>query len=126
MIGKAIYNMLANAAAVTAIVSTKIYPEIAPEGTVAPCVIFDVSNITPVYDRSGLAYDNSTVDIDMFVKDYTDSIDLLVAVRAAVERRHGTFNGVEVSMADIQSIVSGWDPASETFWWRITIQFNNL
>lgn len=126
MIGKVIYSILSNATAVTDIVGTDIYPEIAPEGVTAPCVIFDIQNITPVYDRGGLAYDNSTVNIDMFDKDYTDSVDLMVAVRDALERKTGVFNNVAVSLAEVQSIISGWDVTSESFWWRITMQYNNL
>lgn len=126
MIGKVVYNLLSNASAVTDIVGADIYPEIAPEGVTAPCIIFDVMNITPQYSRSGLSYDQSTVDIDMFEKDYTDSVDLMMAVRAAVERVSGTYNTVEITFAEIQSILSGWDLTSKSFWWRITIQFNNL
>lgn len=125
MIGKVIYNLLSNAAAVTAIVGTKIFPEIAPEGTEAPAIIYDVQNIEPQYSGSGLSHDLSSVDIDCFHKDYTDSVTLMVAVRAAVEMKSGTYNAVTIQKSRIRNIYSGWDLTSDAYWWRITVDFYN-
>ena len=125
MIGKVIYNLLSNASAVTDIVGTKIFPEIAPEGTEAPAVIYDIQDISPEYTGSGHSHDVSIVDIDCFHPDYTDSVDLMVAVRDALELKHGTFNTVTIKRARILKIFSGWDLASDAYWWRITVDFHN-
>lgn len=125
MIGKVVYNLLSNASAVTDIVGTKIYPEIAPEGTEAPAIIYDVQNIEPQYGGSGQTHDLSSVDIDCFHQDYTDSVDLMVAVRAAVESKSGTYNTVTIQKSRIRNIYSGWDLTSDAYWWRITVDFYN-
>jgi hypothetical protein len=125
MIGKVIYNLLSNASAVTDIVGTKIYPEIAPEGTDAPAIIYDVQNIEPVYSGSGFVHDMSSVDIDCFHPDYTDSVDLMVAIRTAVELKSGTYNNVTIKKSRVRSIISGWDPIPDAYWWRITVDFEN-
>ena len=126
MIGKAVYNILANDSALAALVSTNIFPEVAPAGTEAPVVVFSVESIQPEYSRSGLDRDASTVAVLCFSKDYTDSIDILIAVRNALELKVGIFNTVQIGKAQVQQIISGYDFETETHYQKITFDFENV
>ena len=57
-VGKAIYNILSNTTAVTDIVSTKIYPEIAPQNESQPYIVYSVVSNSP----SNTKDDNGEID----------------------------------------------------------------
>lgn len=125
MIAKAVYYNLSNAGGLTALVGTNIFPEIAPEGTTVPLVVYSILDISPEYDKSGLRQDASTVGIMIFDDDFTDAVDILTQVRTALETVTGTFNGVTVTRAEITAIQSGFDLETMAFWWKVTMSFDN-
>lgn len=94
-VGKAIYNILANASAVTAIVSTKIYPVQAPQGTVAPFLVYGVISSIPTNTKDRISeIDTMRVQVDCYQKTYQDCETLASAVRLALDNATGTKNGV--------------------------------
>tara|TARA_R110000824_G_scaffold97167_4_gene232116 strand:+ start:650 stop:1039 length:390 start_codon:yes stop_codon:yes gene_type:complete len=97
IVGKAIYNILTNASAVTDIVSTRIFPEIAPQNQNHPYVVYSVVSNSPTDTKEENGnVDEAAIEIYCFHTTYSTAIDLGVAVRAALERKNGTFGGVEI------------------------------
>lgn len=101
---EAIYNILSNTAGVTAIVSTRIYPVRLPLDTDYPAVTFQLVSSIPENHKTGRAnYFNSRIQVNCFAVDTSTasgnqkSIDLAVAVKAALERKTpGTYGGIGV------------------------------
>lgn len=97
MTGKAIYSILSNAAPVTALVSTRIYPDIATVDAVYPFVVYSVENTLPTDTKDGPSgLDVVQVAVMIYANTYTSAQDIAGAVRTALDRTAGTFGGVEV------------------------------
>ena len=52
IVGKAIYNILSNTTAITDIVGTKIYPEIAPQNETQPYIVYSIVSNNPVETKA--------------------------------------------------------------------------
>jgi len=97
MTGKAIYDILSDAAGVTALVSTRIYPDIATQGAVYPFVVYSVENTLPSDTKDGVSgLDVVQLAVMIYANTYTSAQDIAGAVRTALDRTSGTFAGVEV------------------------------
>lgn len=97
IVGKAIYNILTNTSAVTDIVGVKIYPEIAPQNEAQPYLVYSVVGNSPTDTKEDNGnVDEAAIEVYCFNTTYSTAIDLGVAVRAALERKNGTFGGVEI------------------------------
>ena len=96
-VGKAIYNILINDSGILGKVSTRIFPEIAAQGEVQPYIVYSVVSNSPsnTKDDNG-EIDEAAIEVYCFHNKYSDAIDLGVAVRAALERKNGTFGGVQI------------------------------
>ncbi len=128
IVGKAIYNILSNTTAVTDIVSTKIYPEIAPQNESQPYIVYSVvsNNPTDTKEDNGNV-DEASIEVYCFNTKYTTAIDLGVAVRAALERRNGTFGGVKIQSINYTNEQMDVNP-ERSIWVAIqdyTIRINN-
>jgi hypothetical protein len=96
-IGYAIYNILSNDGDVTDITSTRIYPNVAKQGTTFPFIVYQTTGVDPNDTKDGV----STVDGNSFmVLCYADSYsvvsNLSQEVRIALDRAKGTYNSIEV------------------------------
>ncbi|GAH14501.1 unnamed protein product, partial [marine sediment metagenome] len=100
MINKAINYILSNDDPVKLLVKTRIFAVVAPEKTLAPLIVFS-RTVKPVYTKSGLEHDQSFVTILIFSKIYAESIDVMKAVRVALEFKKGNFAGVEIGDARV-------------------------
>jgi hypothetical protein len=128
IVGKAIYNILSTTSAVTDIVSTKIYPEIAPQNESQPYIVYSVvsNNPTDTKEDNGNV-DQANIEVYCFNTKYTTAIDLGVAVRAALERRNGTFGGVKIQSINYTNEQMDVNP-ERSIWVAIqdyTIRINN-
>jgi len=124
MINKAIYYILSNDDPVKALVSTRIFAVTAPEKTKVPLVVFS-RTVKPVYSKSGLEHDKSFVTILIFSKIYVESIDVMKAVRSALEWVKGTFAGVEIGDARVIDVDEGYDLEADTYYQAIEMEFLN-
>lgn len=91
-----VYALLSGAAPVTAIVDTKIYPAVAPEGTALPFLVYEeVSRI----DRHAVsladpAMVTTRMQITAVADHYAQLKTLLAAVHAACSNRRGLVAGI--------------------------------
>ena len=96
-IGLAIYKILVTASDVSALVSTRIYPNVAKQATPFPFVVYQTTGVEPNDTKDGV----STVDGNSFMvlcysETYTQVADLAQKVRIALDRKSGTYSTVEV------------------------------
>ena len=95
--GKAIYYLLSNATSVTDICGTRIYPELAEQEAPTPFVVYEVISVDPDDTNDGPAkMDEVSVDITAVADSYDTCADLASAIRSAIDRVRGTYNGVNV------------------------------
>lgn len=125
MINKAIFYILSNNTGVTDLVSDRIFALTAPETTKAPLIVFARDSVEPIYTKSGWEHDESSVTILIFSKVYSNSIDILKAVRTALEWVKGTFDGVEIGDARVIGIDEGYDLEADMYYQTLLMEFVN-
>ena len=127
-VGKAIYNILINDSDILSEVSTRIFPEIAPQGEVQPYVVYSVVSNSPTDTKEENGnVDEASIEVYCFNTKYSTAIDLGVAVRAALERKNGTFGGVKIQSINYINEQMDVNP-ERSIWVAIqdyTIRINN-
>lgn len=97
MTGKAIYKLLTSATAVTALVSTRIYPDMATQDAAYPFIVYSHENTTPTNTKDGVSpMDMDSFDIQVFAKSYSVAQDIASKIRTALDRFKGTSEGVKI------------------------------
>jgi len=110
IVGKAIYYLLTNDANIAALVDDRVYPEIANQQDAKPYVVYNVRSNDPSDTQKGPSeLDTAAVEINCYAPTYETAIAISVAVRAAIDRVQGTYNGVNVQSCQYQSEVMGFD-----------------
>ena len=95
--GKAIYGILSANAGVAALVSTRIYPDIATQDTAFPFVVYQIEGTTPSDTKDGVSkMDMVDFAVMAYAKSYTSAQDIASACRTALDRYSGTMQGVAV------------------------------
>jgi len=100
-VGAAIYSMLKDDSAVSALVGTRIYPELAEEGASTPYVVYSVVSNTPSDTKEGTPIDEAQLEIFSVANTYAAANDLADKVRAALDRKSQTVVGT-VTVQSIQ------------------------
>ena len=96
-VGIAIFNILTADANLAALVSDRIYPEMAPENVVAPFVVYSIRSVDPKDTKSASSgLDVSRVEFYVCGPDYANVQTINATVRLAIERQEGNFDGVAI------------------------------
>jgi hypothetical protein len=86
-IGKAIYNILSNNTDVVNLVDTRIFPNVAPQTTEFPFIIYDVNGVQPNDTKDGPStLDTNDVMISCYSETYSQASDLAKKIRIAMDR----------------------------------------
>jgi|TARA_Y100000310_G_scaffold244499_1_gene249281 hypothetical protein len=97
LVGKAIYSILEDSAAVGALIADRIYPNVATRRATFPFAIYQVTGDSPTDTKDGVSpLDENTILIMCFSKTYSEASDIADAVRTALDRVNGTYEGVVV------------------------------
>jgi len=96
-VGKAIFNILSTNAAVSEFVGSRIYPEMAPEEVETPFIVYSILSIEPADTKNATSeVDTSQLETYCVGENYSDVMDVTEAVRAALDRNGGNFNGIPI------------------------------
>ena len=97
LVGKAIYSILSDNAAVDALISDRIYPNVAKQTSAFPFVVYQVTGDDPTDTKDGVSpLDENAILVMCFSQTYTQASDLADKVRIALDRVDGTYEGVEL------------------------------
>lgn len=108
MIGKAVYGKLSATTAVTAITSTRIYPEMATQDATYPFIVYSVTDTAPTDIKDGVSpLDVVSVSVMMYAESYAVVLDLAEKVRTALDRMSGIYDGVNIQSAKFAGQSSG-------------------
>ena len=115
-VGKAIYYLLTNANDVTEIVGTRIFPEVAQQDADLPYIVYNVSNNEPSDTKKAPSkLDTADVEVNCFATNYSQVIDMGVAVRAALDRVKGTYSGVNVQSVQYVNEIIDFDEPQRAY-----------
>ncbi len=101
----AIYGILSGDATLTAIVSTRIYPEAAPQNAANPCIVYSES--TPEFNdnKSGVSHlDVNLVQVDVYASTISVRNTIGSRIRTLLDRYSGTVNSINIQ--SIQCVYS--------------------
>ena len=114
--GKAIYSILTENAGVSAVVGTRVYPQVAAQGAAFPFVVYVLQDNTPSDTKSGVStLDEIRYDIVAAAETYTALSSLTERIRLALDRYSGTVSGIVVDSIQFTELDVDNDPATETF-----------
>ena len=103
--GRAVYGILSANSGVTDIVGTRIFPEIAEQEAVTPFVIYQLQRVAPEDTHDGPSkLDEVRFEFLCYADSYNEAADLGVAVRGALDRVSGTYNGVNVESVQFNDV----------------------
>jgi hypothetical protein len=114
MISTAIYSILHGNAPVLAVVSNRIFPNMATQGADHPYIVYSVVSKTPTDSKTnGTGFDRYRVQVDCVSDSYTDVEDLAVKVRTALDRVTGIYGGTTITQITYENTVDVHDEFSE-------------
>jgi phytoene dehydrogenase-like protein len=97
VIGKAIYGRLQAVSAVTALVSTRVYPDYAPQNATYPFVVYRLTNNLPSDTKEGPSVlDTAQVTVEAYAATYDAAINVAENVRTALDRYSGTIESIVI------------------------------
>ena len=113
-IGKAIYNILSTNSDVSTLVGTRIFPNVAPQTTTFPFIIYDVTGVQPNDTKDGAStLDTNDVMISCYSETYSQASDLAQKIRVAMDRiNEGTYGGEQIQSSQFQSYNDIFDDTS--------------
>ncbi len=135
-IGKAIYKLLSTNIAVSSMVGTRIAPNIMPQTSKFPFIVYDVSTDSPEGQKDSVALlDNVSIMVSAYCKTYSDASKLANYIRTALDRVNGLYVGVNIQAIDFDGYDDVFDDMSGSdgvyrkslnFNIRILNSFNNI
>jgi len=106
-VGKAIYDILSNSAGVSALVGSRIYPELAQQKASRPYIVYKVHMIDPEDSKQRAArLDSVYVYLQVIGDSYAENSSITAAIRAAMDRYSGTrsVGGEDIQVQSIRYI----------------------
>ena len=118
-IGKAIYTILQTSIDI----DKKIYPLIADEGTTFSFIIYKRTGLTPESTKDN-TNENVSVEINIASSNYSESIDLAIKVRKALEHKKGTYSDIAIEDIVIDDATEDYieDTFIQTLTFKIELQ----
>ena len=113
-IGKSIYNILSTTTNISNLVGTRIFPNVAPQTTTFPFIIYDVTGVQPNDTKDGAStLDTNDVMISCYSETYSQASDLAQKIRVAMDRiNEGTYGGEQIQSSKFQSYNDIFDDTS--------------
>ena len=94
-VSKHIYKKLWNTSNIQSVVDTRIYPDVAPQGTDFPCLVYSKTSIEPNDTKSGASTnDRINIQLDVYGTTYQQTETIGARVRAALDRYSGTLESI--------------------------------
>lgn len=100
----AIYSRLSGYSTLTALVSTRIFPDIAPQDQVLPYVVFRVVDTIPAQIKDGASLNNTyNIEVMSFAKTFSSAQSIIDACSSRLDYWQGTSGGVTIRHSKVDS-----------------------
>ena len=124
-VGLALYSLLSSNAEVSSVVGTRIFPNVAPQTTTFPFIIYEVDGDDPNDTKDGVStVDVNNITVSCYSKSYSNASDLALKIRTALDRQSGTHGGVSIQSIQYDSYNDIFDDNHEDGVYRKAIDFN--
>jgi hypothetical protein len=116
--GKAIYGILSATAAVTALVSTRIYPNNVPQNVIMPYISYTIVSTEPTLTKDVISpLDTIRISLDIYSVNYDTSQQIGAAVRKALDGYKGIINSQAVQRITFDGQGDGeYEPELNVYW----------
>ena len=112
--GKAIYKILQDADLSG---GATVHPEIAPENTAFPFVVYSILNIAPSHQKDSTStLDESTLELYIMSNNYSQCMDVAAECRAELDRRSGSFSNVQVQSVQFDTAEIAYNEPQECYY----------
>ena len=113
-IGKAIFNILSNDSDILGLVESRIFPNVAPQATEFPFIIYDVTGVQPNDTKDGPStVDTNDVMISCYSETYSQASDLANKIRRAMDRiTEAEYTTIDIQSSQFQSYNDIFDDTS--------------
>ena len=121
-ISEYVYSTLSGAGALAALVSDRIYPALAPEGSARPYVVFSKISTVPTETHgssSAERLDETLIQFMIVAETYTATEDIAAALRTVLEDAGGPTNG----STEITNIRETYEDDTELFVTQLDANF---
>ena len=112
-IGKVIYHLLSTSQSLQ-IIGTRIFPNVAPQTTAFPFIIYDVTGVTPTDTKENAStLDINDLTISVYAETYSQAELLAYEVRASLDyRKYEVYQGVTIQSIKFVSYNDIFDDTS--------------
>ena len=117
MIEKSIYNMLTNDAAVTTLVSDRIYPMVLPQNHDMPAIVYRNNGVEKGsnYDAASEAFTETFISVDAISETYTEMKAISQAIYDALNNFSGTQSGNVIYSISHDNYLELYDDGLEAY-----------
>ena len=107
MIQEAIYSILSNDAAVTALISNRIYHLTISQNSPAPCISYSINEgpEDETFDGQG-DFRQDDLQIDCWASTYTEALQLATVIKAVLKNYSGVVAGTNIQRITLDTAVS--------------------
>lgn len=107
MIQEAIYSILSNDAAVTALVNNRIYHLTISQNPTVPCISYSINEgqEDETFDGQG-DFRQDDLQIDCWASTYTESLQLAAVIKIALKNYSGVVAGTNIQRITLDTAVS--------------------
>ena len=101
-VGLAIYSILRNESEITDLVSTRIFPNVAPQTTAFPFIIYDVTSDSPTDTKQGVSeLDVNSIMVSCYSETYTEASEIAEKIRTALDRLpESTYGTIKIQSSE--------------------------
>jgi hypothetical protein len=125
MIGKVIRSLLDDSGALVALVPVaNMYPYVMNENTAMPAIIYTIDSLETEYNKDGQVQDKYTFSVASFSKDYAALQTIVGLVRAALELKRGTVEGLTIQPIYLRGMQEAYSISEDVFVNRLTFDVN--
>lgn len=131
MVAKVIYNILSTDTDLTAAISGKVFPFVAPKDTQRPCIVYNIisHDDKKTKGNAGHPIRDYRVQLDIYAESGIDCFEVAELVESALNYKSGEFGGVCTWYTTLLNSMTDFEDDSEIFRYmleyQVSIQFDN-
>lgn len=100
----AIFSRLSTDTTLMGLVSTRIFPDTAPQDQTKPFIVFRVADTAPATVKDGAAQNNLyQIEINAYAFSFTDVQSIHSAIKSRLDKFTGTSGGVSIRLINVDS-----------------------
>ena len=78
-------------AEIASLLGTKVYPSVAPEGTLSPFIVYERDSYDTSSSKMGVFREESEIVFEVVTDDYDIGLEIALAMRRVLQGKHGGF-----------------------------------